>query len=136
MLQKTISAIRVLQKVAGKKNSTVNKLIRQTVSTARKAYTTTWQGVFTQIPASVFICEKPCTEQVTVVSAKNNVFILIDRQITPLFRITREIRKRTKKKTYINQAVRLEREMRSIASNTKRLLNDIPDGSYRKSCSS
>jgi SPX domain protein involved in polyphosphate accumulation len=135
MLQKTVSATRVLTKIVGKKNKSINRLIRVTVTSARKAYTQTWQGIFAEIPANVFVCEKACTEETTLVSSKQKVFALIDKQITPLFRITKEIRKRTKKKTYINQAIRLEREIRSIASNTKRLLNDVPDASYRRSCS-
>ena len=130
---KAISATRVLKKLAPK-NINVLAYIRKIILAANAAGNKTWVNTFTFLPTTIFICPSGCSGQQTIVSSKVAITSNIDSQLKIILDITKQIRKRTKSKTFLAQANRLDKEGRDITANMKRLLADVPDSGYRSAC--
>jgi hypothetical protein len=127
------SGLKVFKKYA--RSTKANKaFIVKANRDARAAYVASWGAIMTEIPQTVYTCATGCTNQASLGNTKSKVFGAIDKQLEVVLRVMRQIRKATKAKTPVAQSKRLEREGRSVYSNMRRLLNDIPDASYKSAC--
>jgi hypothetical protein len=132
--KKLISATRVYLKVKGSKNKAALKYVQKVRKESKAAYITAWQRIFGTIPSTIYSCPSGCATQQTLVGSKQTIFSDINRQLSIVVKVTRLTNRAAKTKTLKAQALRLEREARSIAANMTRLINDVPDTSYPKSC--
>lgn len=132
--KKVTSATRILQKIKGKRNKATNTFISKARRDAKSAYVKVWGNIFSQIPTTVFSCSSGCIGQQQIVSSKATIFKGMDTQLSIVTRVTKQIRKSTRSKTYIKQVTRLERDAKNVYTNMKRLLNDVPDAGYKSAC--
>ncbi len=132
--KKTVSATRVLERIKGKKDKTTQKFIRKARADAKAAYTKSWTNVFGLIPSTVYLCPSGCATQTTLVGSKSVVIASLDAQLAVFNRVTKQIRRVTKKSSFLTTTKRLEKDAKDTYANMRRLIDDVPNGSFGKNC--